>query len=83
MENYNYMLYVRKYDIFSNDYKLFVYQVKTNDIFHTMGEYMYRSMESIERINFNTWTKSRVEYWEKNGFEIREWKNKYEKGVKF
>jgi len=83
MGNYNYMLYVRKYDIFTNGYKLFVYQVQTDDIFHTIGEYIYRSMESIERINFNTWTENRVEYWIKNGFEIREWKDRYKNGEEF
>ena len=34
MNEYNYLLYVRRYDF---DYMLNVYKVNTKDIFHTIG----------------------------------------------
>lgn len=39
---YTHLLYVRKYSIFTNKYELYIVGVNTKDIFHTMGEYLYR-----------------------------------------
>ena len=50
--NYTHLLYVRKYSIFSNDYELYVYGVKTKDIYHTIGEMHARSLEHIKRIDW-------------------------------
>lgn len=72
-----YFLYVRKYSIVKNDYVLCVYLVETKDIFHTMGEMIFRTFEHIKRIDFNNYTKQREQYWLKNGYEILTWKDKY------
>lgn len=72
-----YFLYVRQYNIVKNDYVLYVYFVETNDIFHTIGEMIFRAFEHIKRIDFNDYTKEREQYWLENGYEILEWKDKY------
>lgn len=72
-----YLLYVRKYDITINDYKLYIYETYTNDIFHTIGEMMYRSMEQIQRITFNDYKEERVKYWKDSGYKIYKFVNKY------
>ena len=77
MQQYNYLIYVRKYNILINDYMLYVYKVKTKDIFHTMGEIMYRTIEEIKRIDFAEYTENRVAFWKDGGYEITEWKDKY------
>lgn len=78
MNEYNYLVYVRQYEILINDYMLCVYKVNTKDIFHTMGEMIYRSIEEIKRINFVEYTENRVAFWKDSGYEITEWRNKYE-----
>lgn len=72
-----YLLYVNKYSFIDNDYKLFVYETYTNDIFHTMGEMLYRSLEHIKRISFNDYTEERAKYCKDNGYEIHKYVNKY------
>ena len=65
---YTHLLYVRKYSIFKNDYELFVYGVNTNDIYHTIGEYLTQSIEHIKRIDYNICTQERIDYWKNNGY---------------
>lgn len=60
-----------------NDYMLYVYKVKTKDIFHTIGEIMYRTIEEIKRIDFAEYTENRVNFWKDDGYEITEWRDKY------
>lgn len=76
---------VRKYSIFTNDYELYVYGVKTDDIFHTMGEISYRSDTQVQRINFVVLTpenrQAKFNFWEKENKKIYEWKDKYKCGV--
>lgn len=74
MNEYNYLLYVRRYDF---DYMLNVYKVNTKDIFHTIGEIMYRSIEEIKRIDFAEYTENRIAFWKDSGYEITEWRDKY------
>lgn len=73
----SYFFYVRKYSIFTNDYELYVYKCKTADPFHVMGEMLYRSMEKIERINFNEVTPERENFWQEQNKKIYTWFNKY------
>lgn len=73
----DYLLYVRKYSIISNDYEFYIYHCCTNDIFHIIGEMYYRTLERIERINFVEDTQSRRKYWLAENKEILEWDNKY------
>ena len=72
-----FLFYVRKYCLVTNDYKLYVYKCKTHDPFHTMGEMLFRSLEHIERITFVEYEEFREKYWLDIGFEILEWKDKY------
>lgn len=74
---YTHLLYVRQYSIISNDYELYVIGVKTKDIFHTMGEYIYRTMEQVKRINYVECTQEKIDYWLKEGYKIYEFRNKY------
>ena len=73
-----YLLYVRKYSIMINDYKMYVYICETNDVLHTIGEMYYRSLEAIKRITFVDYSKEREEYLLAKGYEIYNWYNKYE-----
>lgn len=76
-KNKDYLLYVRKYSIISNDYEFYIYHCRTNDIFHTIGEMYYRTLEHIKRIDFVEDTQSRRKYWLAENKEILEWDNKY------
>lgn len=58
---------------------LFVYHCKTDDPFHVMGEMTYRCPEHIDRLSFFEQTDDKLEFWNKEGYKIREWENKYEK----
>ena len=46
---YTHLMYVRQYSIIDNKYKLYIVGVNTNDIFHTMGEYLFRSKIQIKK----------------------------------
>ena len=72
-----YFLYVRQYSILKNDYDLYVYLVESEDIFHTMGEMLFRSFEHIKRINFIEYSKKRENYLLSQGYKISNWKDKY------
>ena len=74
---YTHLLYVRQYSIISNDYELYIVGVKTKDIFHTMGEYLYRSEVQVKRIDFVECTQEKIDYWLKEGYKIYEFRNKY------
>lgn len=75
-----YLFYVRKYNIFVNDYTLTVYRCKTNDPFHTMGEMIYRTFEEIKRIDFVENSPGHEKYWKEHDKEIYEWTDKYKIG---
>ena len=77
-----FFVYVRKYCILTNKVELYVYRVKTKDIFHTIGEMKYRTMEKIEWISFAEETKASEEYWAEQGVEILSWRDKYWEDVK-
>ena len=74
---YTHLLYVQQYSIADNGYNLVVYGVNTEDIFHTMGELMYRSPTQVKRIIYAECTQENLNYWLKNGFEIHNFKDKY------
>ena len=74
---YTHLLYVHKYSIFTNNYELYVIGVNTKDIFHTMGEYIYRCEVQIKRITKVECTQARLDYWKEQGYQIYEFKDKY------
>lgn len=79
--NYTHLLYIWKYDISCNDYVFEVCGVNTKDIFHTMGEIYYRSIESIKRINFvklnDKNRQAKIDYWKNQNVPIKTYSNKY------
>lgn len=75
---YTHLLYVRQYSIITNDYELFVVGVNTKDIFHTIGEYYFRSEVQVIRIDYVECTQQRLDYWAKEGYEIHTFRNKYD-----
>ena len=72
-----YFLYVRQYNIMKNDYVLYIYFVETEDIFHTMGEMLFRSFEHIKRIDFVNYTEETENSLLSQGRKILNWKDKY------
>lgn len=74
---YTHLLYVKKYSIFTNKYELYVVGVNTKDIFHTMGEYLYRSETQVKRIDKVECTQEKLDFWAKEGYEIYGFKDKY------
>ena len=72
-----YLLYVRKYSIVTNDYQLYVYKATTPDIFHTMGEILYRTIEEIKRIDYVEYTEEKEEWWKEQGYDVLTWHDKY------
>ena len=73
-----YLLYVIEYSFTRNDYVLYIYEVETDDIFHTMGEYEYRAFNKVKRIAFAKWNKECEEFWLREGYTIHTFKNKYD-----
>lgn len=74
---YSHLLYVRQYSIIDNDDELVIFGVNTKDIFHTMGELMYRSFTRVKRISYVECTQEKLNYWLTSGFEIHNFKDKY------
>lgn len=73
----DYLLYVRRYSILSNDYILYVYHCRTNDILHTIGEMHYRTLEHIKRIDFVEDSQNCRDFWKSKNQTIHEWTDKY------
>lgn len=78
-KKFTHLLYVREYNIFTNTYKVNVYAVKTDDIFHTIGEYVFRSVVKVDRITFVDYTEEKVNYLVKGGHKIHTFYDKYKK----
>lgn len=63
----------------NSEYQIVVYDY-TGDVFHAMGEIMYRSEIEIKWITFSEWTEKREKFWNDNGIKIRKWFDKYKAG---
>ena len=72
-----YLVYVRKYSIITNDYKLYVYKTTTPDIFHTMGEIPYRTDAQVKRIDYAEYTEKKEQWWKEQGYDILTWQDEY------
>lgn len=72
-----YLLYVRQYSFLENKYNLYIYKIKTNDIFHTIGEFYYRALEQVKRIDFVEYTPEKEKFWIDSGYSIYYFKDKY------
>lgn len=47
-----YKLWIRKYNLFKNDYEVIEKIVKTNDIYHKIGYIYCTTIEDIKRIDY-------------------------------
>ena len=47
-----YKLWIRKYNLFKNDYEVIEKTVKTNDIYHKIGYIYCTTIEDIKRIDY-------------------------------
>lgn len=47
-----YKLFIRKYNLFKNDYEVVEKIVKTNDIYHEIGYIYCTTLEEIKRIDY-------------------------------
>lgn len=69
-EKNTFLVYVRQYSILINDYVLIVYKVTTDNIYRVIGKIVCTALESIKRIDFNSWSQSREDFWIKKGQDI-------------
>ena len=65
-----YLLYIRQYCIFANEYVLYVYKVTTDNIYRIIGKIVCTSMEHIKRIDIDEWLQEREDFWKERGYEI-------------
>lgn len=72
----DYLFYVRKYSIMTNDYELYIYRCKTDNFLQVIGEMHWTTLEHIKRIDCVKYTEHREQYWIEHGYTIREWHNK-------
>lgn len=79
-EGNRYLIYVTRCNIFrgKNDpeFKTDVYDY-TGDVFHAMGEIIFRSEIEIRRITFAKWSPEKEKFWIDSGVKICSWRNKY------
>lgn len=71
-----YLFYVRQYCIMTNKDELYIYKCKTDNFLQVIGEMHWTTLEHISRIDCVKYTESRKQYFEKKGYEIKEWLNK-------
>lgn len=79
MNEYTHLIYSYQYNLMTNSYDLVISAVKTDDIFHTIGEYIWRSLYKIDRITFVEYSDKKVDYLIKKGYEIHNFSDKYKK----
>lgn len=66
-----YLVYVNKYSIFTNDYRLCIYKVTTDCIYRIIGKMHYTSLEHIRRISFSEYNEEREKFWKNGGYTIQ------------
>lgn len=53
---------------------LVVYKVKTDNIYRIIGKIYCTSIEHIDRVDYSRCIPEREQFWEKEGYEIRDYK---------
>lgn len=66
----DYLLYVRKYSILSNDYRFYVYSVSCRNIYAAVGYFYLNCFERIERLDYTLSTPERLEFWSSQNVTI-------------
>lgn len=69
-----YLLYIRKYSIFTREYELYIYKVTTDNIYRIIGKIYCTTIEDIKRIDYNEWLPEREEFWKQNNYKIENYK---------
>lgn len=75
--SYTHLLYVWQYSIFTNSYQFYVYGVNTTDIYHTIGEFIYRTLVDVKSIVYVDCNDNKLDYWKKKNIQIHNFHNKY------
>ena len=52
---------------------LVVYKVKTDNIYRIIGKIYCTSIEHIDRVDYSRCTPEREQFWEKEGYKIRDY----------
>ena len=55
---------------------LFVYKVKTDNIYRIIGKFYCTSIECIDRIDYSKYDYKKAIFWKKEGYEIRDYKER-------
>lgn len=76
MTSKKYLIYVNRYDFPVNGQITDVY-VYEGDVFHAMGEIMFRSFLQIYSLTYSLYTDEKAAYWSSRGCKIRTWHDKY------
>lgn len=74
--NNKYLIYVT-YDIKIGDSNIIAYISTNKDVFHTMGEIMFRSLYKINRITFVDYKESSIKWIKENNIPLNVFKEKY------
>ena len=55
---------------------LVIYKVKTDNIYRIIGKFYSTSIERIDRIDYSRYTPEKSAFWEKEGYKIRDYKER-------
>ena len=55
---------------------LFVYKVQTDNIYRIIGKIYCTSTERIDRISYSRYASKKSNYWKKEGYKIRDYKER-------
>ena len=55
---------------------VFVYKVQTDNIYRIIGKFYCTSIERIDRIDYSRYTSKKATFWKKEGYEIRDYKER-------
>lgn len=69
-----YLLYIRRYSILTNTYRLYVYRVGTDNVYRIIGKIVVTSLEQIKRVSYTRWSEAKENYWKEQGVEVVDYK---------
>lgn len=72
----HYLIYVTHYDITINGNNISIYEYE-GDVFHAMGEIMFRSKNPISYITYVEYSEEKAKFWKENNHTIHRWIDKY------
>ena len=60
----------RRYSILTNDYRLCVYKVFTDNVYRVIGKIVCTSLEEIKNLYFDSWSQSREQFFIDKGVPV-------------